>query len=399
MRSLFESKSVLQCFQIMFFILYHTGCLGFKLKNGVKLYYTRWSTIYIYIVRFMALASFCGGAAIKINIEKYYNAMIGRLTPIVAFVMCLESVICVFCYLVVTFSLDMTRSEHQNCWHRLQSLDDELIKDFPAFFYLYFSCISFGFVFNLANCKCGYLSSLLVCFGYAYMTGSAAVASFLFVVQMDMLRLRFRLLYKLFQLNFVENNGKGRRRNDIKILRTFKSLEYYFKEYNELIPRLNSVFNVVSSASVFHDFAIITTMGFLLCSKAIEANHHWKEYMFIVFFVMPRVYKVIVCSIYGHMAHVERKKCWQEFVRMENYVNKSFRIHDTMDSLYHWRMHNNAYFTVGRILRFNLGLLFMIFNSIANYIIILIQLQFQQNTIRRALHSGKNANDVEMIEM
>ncbi|XP_073848092.1 gustatory receptor 47b [Musca autumnalis] len=410
-----KTKNLLQCFKLMFFFLYHTGCLSFRLQSGGDLHYTQWSSFYVIIVRFVLLGCFCGGMTIKITTEQFYNAMIGRLSPIVVFIMCLESVVSVLCYLVVTFSLDTTRKEHLICWNRLQNLDDQVVKDFPnvnwnyhknsrkytrltAAIYSYFSIISFGFVFNLANCRCGYLSSFLISFSYACITGSPGLAGFLFVVQMDMLRLRFRLLRKVFLLNFVANSGRIRRQSDIKILRKFKLLEYYFKEYSALIPRFNAVFNVVSSASMFYDFAILTNMGFLLCSKAIESNTHWKEYLFVAFFMLPRIYKVVVCSIYGHMAHAERKNVWQEFVHMESYFNKSLIVRDNMESLFHWRMHNNDYFTVGKTMRFNLGLMFMIFNSIANYIIILIQLQFQQNIITETLNSG-SSKDVEMIEI
>ncbi|XP_011295153.2 putative gustatory receptor 47b [Musca domestica] len=300
-----------------------------------------------------------GGVVVKLTTEEYYSAMIGRLSPIITFVMCFESIVSVFTYLAVTFGLDRTRKEHLKAWNRLQSIDDEVVKSFPnvnwnyqkncrkytrltAFIYSYFSIIAFGFVFNLANCSCGYFSSFLISFAYACITASSGLASFLFAVQMDMLRLRFRLLHKLVNLNFVScSNGQ---RNDTRLLRKFKILEYFFKEYNALIHRLNRVFNVVSSASMFYDFAILTNMGFLVCSKAIESNTHWKEYVFIAFFTLPRIYKVIICSVYGHMAHAE------------------------------------------------------IFNSIANYIIVLIQLQFQQNMIRRTLY-GAPSGDIEMIEM
>lgn len=320
MRGLFSGKSIHQCFQLMYVAMYHTGCLSFKLENGVRLFYTQWSTIYAYIVRFILLASFVGGLFMKITDDELYDSMIGRLSPVVKFVMCFECTITAIGYTQTAFSLDATRKKHLKHAHHLQKLDDKLIKDFPnvnwnynknarkytsmtTLLYTSSMVVSFGFVFSLAHCNCGLLSSFLIAFSYACLTSSPGIASFLYVAGMDMVRLRFRLLHKLFKINFIARSTNLR--NDTKDLRKLKKLEYYFKEYSYMIPGLNEIFGNVSGVGMFYDFAILTNMGFLLCSKAIESESQWNEYVFIIVFIMPRIYKVIFTNVYGHLADME----------------------------------------------------------------------------------------------
>ncbi|XP_075167034.1 gustatory receptor 47b [Haematobia irritans] len=404
---LFDVKSMHQCLFVLYNVLYYTGCLCFKIENGMRLYYTRWSTVFGYIVRFLLVISFIGGLAMKFTDDELYDAMIGRLEPVIKFVLCFECFISTVMYIQITFSLDFTRLKHLHLSHLLQSLDDKLLKDFPfvkwnynktarkynvlvSLVTIYFMSISLGFVFNLSRCRCGYISSFLLAFSYACMTCCAGTANFLYVAGMDMLRIRFRLLYKLIKVCFSTKSRTSK--DDIKLFRKLKILQFYFKEYNSMIPTLNHVFSSVSGAGTFHDFAMLTNVGFLLLSKTIEGKAGPEEYAYIVLFMLPRVYKVTMTVTYGHLVHVARRNCIHDMLSVEKFFNEPKIIKQNMDSFLHWRMHNNYFFSIGNSIRCDLPVLFIVFNGIANYMIILIQLQFQQNIIAKSLQ-----NDVELI--
>lgn len=317
---LFPGKNIHQCFQWIYFLLHYTGCLGFKLRNGVELYYNKWFTWYCYIIRVILLSGFIGGFVVKIQDDELYQAMIGHLSPVVKFILCFECSISTVTYLNVVFMMDCSRQKHLYFANKLQKLDEQMLKDFPAIrwnyhksarkynpltvlMYSYYTVVSFIYIFNLAHCACGFISSLSIALTYSCVTGVPGFVGFLFVGNMDLLRIRFRLIQKLIRQYFTAPS-KSQRKN-IEDLRKFQSLLYYFKEYTRLILTLNDVFGLVAAAGIFHDFTIITNMGYLVCSKALESKSPWYEYTFIILFIAPRIYKVFMTAIYGYTAQKE----------------------------------------------------------------------------------------------
>ncbi|XP_013104732.2 putative gustatory receptor 47b [Stomoxys calcitrans] len=404
---LFAANTIHQCLYVLYFVLHHTGCLCFKIEKGMRIYYTRWSYVYTNIVRFLLLASFMGGLAIKVKDEEQYEAMVGHLSPVSKFVLCFECTISTLIYTQIAFSFDFKRMKHLAYCHRLQSLDNLLLKDFPcvqwnydkssrkfnalgSFVGFYFIGISLGFVFYLSHCSCGWQSSILIGFSYACMTCGPGTACFLFVAGMDMIRIRFRLIYKLLQISF--GTSRPSLHGDVTRLRKLKLLQYYFQEYSSMIPTINEIFSNVSGTGSFHDFAMLTNMGFMLFSLTMGGKARPYEYIYTVLFMVPRFYKILMIAVYGRLALTSRRNCDHAFFQMGDYFSKPHLVRENLESFLHWRMHNNYYFSIGKIIRCDLSVLFMIFNSIANYMIILIQLQLQQNTISKTMRK-----DVELI--
>ena len=320
----FSGKSIHQCFQWIYLLLYQTGILGLKIRNGIELYYDRWSKTYCYLCRLALVLGLVGGFLVKITNKETYDAAIQQLTPVVKVILTFECVISPLIYLEVTFYLDKVRDKYIKLANTFQTLDAELQKEFPCIqwnyyksvlkynpmtvvLYVFYTVIAFLYIFRVAHCSCGLMSSIVISFSYACVTGGPGFAGFLFVGNMDMLRLRFRLLRKLMQQCLLQTKNNQSPASDIK---KFKILENYFKEYSCLITLLNEVFGVISASGLFHDFALVTSMTYLLCSKAIDANAKVYEYVFVLLFMTPRIYKVISLSIYGYAAQkeVQRKR-------------------------------------------------------------------------------------------
>ncbi|XP_065369029.1 putative gustatory receptor 47b [Calliphora vicina] len=390
-------KSIHQCFHLIYILLYHTGCLGCQIRNGKELYYDKWYKLYAYLYRLVYLTGLIGGFLYKIYDEELNEAMMGILTPVVKTILTFECFICPISYVEVTFHLDWYRDKYVNLANTLQTLDEQLQRNFPGIewnyhkstrkynpmtvglygFYTIVSCI---YIFNIAHCTCGWISSTILSICYSCVTGAPAFAGFLFIGNMDMLRLRFRLIRKLLRQHLM-NSQKKSRHLLVEDVAKFKQLESYFTQYSSLIVTLNQVFSVVSGSGLFHDFAITTSLGYLLCSKALDTKAKLREYIFVSLFMTPRIYKVITTSMYGYATQKERRNCCHEFIQIEYNFEKSELLRQPMEAFLHWRMHNNYRITVGKILNCNLSLIFLTLNSVVNYIMILIQLQFQQNNI------------------
>ncbi|KNC27219.1 putative gustatory receptor 47b [Lucilia cuprina] len=393
-----RATSIHQCFNLIYVYLYHTGCLGCKIKNGKELYCKKWYRLYSYIYRSIYLTGLIGGFLYKIYDEELNEAMMGILTPVVKVILTFECFICPISYVEVTFYMDWYCDKYLKLANTLQSLDEQLKMNFPSIqwnyhkstrkynpmtvgIYGFYSIVSTIYIFHIAHCRCGWFSSTILSLCYACVTGAPAFAGFLFIGNMDMLRLRFRLIRKLLQLQFVNKHTKSRHMHAEDVAK-----------FKFLIVTLNQVFCVVSGSGLFHDFAITTSLGYLLCSKALDTKAKWYEYVFVSLFMVPRIYKVLTTSIYGYTTQKERKNCSREFVKIESNFKKSTIIRQPLEDFLHWSMHNNYSIKVGKILNCNLSLIFLTLNSVVNYILIYIQLQFQQNSI-----VNRFMNNVELI--
>ncbi|KAM7343345.1 gustatory receptor 47b [Cochliomyia hominivorax] len=399
-------KSIHQCFKLIYFLLYHTGGLGCRIKSETELYYHKRYQFFGYFYRVFYLTGLIGGFLYKIYTPELNQAMMGKLTPVVRIILTFECFLCPISYAEVTMHLEWNRQKYVNLANTMQSLDEELKRNFPSIqwnYYksnrkynhmtvgvvIFYAVVSTIYNFQIAHCACGFISTIIVSICYSCVTGSPAMTAFLFIGNMDMLRLRFRLIRKLLQQNLKDLQIQTISLKDIE---RFKKLEKSFMEYSTLILKLNEVFAIVSGAGLFHDFAIITTLGYLFCWKALDTKAKIHEYVFIVLFMAPRVYKVITTGIYGYATQKERKKCCEEFIKVEYNCNKSKLLRQPMDTFLHWSMHNNYRITVAKKFKCNLFLIFATLNNVVNYIMILIQLQFQQNNI-----VNRFINNVEMI--
>lgn len=320
-KPMFPSKSIHQCFQWIYLLLFQTGILGLKIKNDTVLYYDRWSKIYCYMCRFTLVISLVGGFLTKLFDEESYKAATELLPPVVKVMLTFECVASPLIYLGVTFFFDIVREKYIKLASTLQALDEGIQKDFPfvqwnyyktalkykpmtLFVYGSYTFIAFAYVFSVARCTCGIPSSAVISVSYTCVTAGPGMTGFLYVGNIDMLRLRFRLIRKLVQqisMNIKENQ------NSENNIRKIKTLENYFKKYSCLITLVNEVFGFISASGLFHDFALITCMVYLLCSKAIDSNTRVREYVFALLFMTPRAYKVIMIAIYGFITQKEVK--------------------------------------------------------------------------------------------
>lgn len=295
----------------------------------------------------------------------------------------------------VTLNLDYYSDKYVNLANTLQNLDEKLQKNFPGIqwnyhkstrkynpmtvgVYGFYTIVSTIYIFQIAHCRCGWISSVIVSVCYSCVTGAPAFASFLFIGNMDMLRLRFRLIRKLLIQNIMYAHRKSGvvQKEDIE---KFKKLENAFTDYFSLIVTLNQVFSVITGSGLFHDFAVITSLGYLMCWKAFDTNAKIHEYVFVVLFMTPRLYKVATTSIYGYATQKEvsletwnydtimifllllqRRNCCHEFIKIEYNLKKNSLICQHLETFLHWNMHNNYRITVGKILKCNLSLIFLV---------------------------------------
>lgn len=213
-----------QCFHLMYFLLYHMGCLGCKIKNDKEIYFKKSYRYYGYICRTAYLTCLIWGFAYKMYDAELSEALLRDLTPVIKVILTFECTICPTVYLAITISLDMNRETYTAMANTLQNTDDELHKYFPGIqwnyskskrkysfmtvgMYGFYAITSTIYIFYVANCMCGWKSSLMISICYACISGAPACAEFLFIGNLDMLRLRFRLIRKLLrQHSFHSNN-------------------------------------------------------------------------------------------------------------------------------------------------------------------------------------------------
>ncbi|XP_037942042.1 putative gustatory receptor 47b [Teleopsis dalmanni] len=394
-----EPRTIYDCFKLLYKVLYYTGCVSFKQKDG-KLVIDLSSIIYTYIVRVILIVGFVGGFALKLNDKDSAQAMFGRLTPVTKFILTFECLANLITYIEATLMIDAQKRNLIQLMSEFEHLDRSLQIDYPFIkwnyqktmrkyapttiaIFIYFSIVSLSYVFNLSGCYCGIPTTFLIGATYTSITVATGSVGFIHIAKMDLLRLRYRLISHLAQQT---SNSSGTQNQKSVIT----NLKLYCRKYTELIININNVFGYVSAAGIFHDFSILTSLLFLLCQKASTATTKTTEYTFVILLLLPHFYKLVMTAIYGYLTEEEQKKCLHILM---------IRQTDDQEWFLHWKTHNNYKLYIGSTIRCNLNVIYMVLHGITNYVIILIQLQFQENTITNNMKNHESPKNVEYVKL
>lgn len=173
---------------------------------------------------------------------------------------------------------------------------------FTLFGVAYYYTVSFIYLFKLSHCNCDYVTSFVFALSYTSITIVPNCTYFLHLGKMDLLRIRYRLITRLLKQQYALTvDLKKQHKFETRISRLID----YCKSYIQLILQVNDVFGTVCGISLFHDFAVLTNLTFLLCQKATETNASAEEYLFIFLFILPHIYKIIIYAVYGYVTQKE----------------------------------------------------------------------------------------------
>ncbi|XP_050324645.1 putative gustatory receptor 47b isoform X1 [Bactrocera neohumeralis] len=405
-----KNVSLYCCFEWIYMILYYTGCLCFQLR-GESFQLTKANIIYTNFIQISLIFGFLGSVLLKYMDDESYNAMFNRLSPVFKFILVLECFVSAMTYIAVCIKMQTNKYKHLKFLREFKELDAQMQIDFNyikwnyhktmrkfTIFTLigmtYYYTVSFIYIFKLSNCNCDYVTTFVFALSYASITLAPSCIFFLHLGKMDLLRIRYRLIKRLLKQQYaLAVDLKHQHKFEMRISRLID----YCKSYIQLILQVNDVFGVVSGFSLFHDFAMLTNMTFLMCQKATETKTTVKEYIFIILFMLPRIYKVIIYAVYGYVTQRERRDCTHEVRMCERYLTCSKAAHSKLEAFLHWQMQNTYSFLVGKVTTCNLFLLYATVNSIASSVLILIQLQFQQNSITNRMKNQQMLKDIEFI--
>ncbi|XP_067633338.1 putative gustatory receptor 47b [Eurosta solidaginis] len=390
------------CFKWIYTILYYSGCVCFKTRKGV-FHLTKTNIFYTNFIRIVLLISYFVSMAIKSSDTQGSKAMMERLSPVLKLILAMEFIISTITYITASILMETKKYKHIKVIKRFQQLDDGLQMNFPhvnwnykktefkftistLVMLAYFYIISFMFLYTISNCRCDYVTTFVWALSYVIITTGPAGISFLHMGIMDLQRVRYRILQKLLQQHYAARSTKFKQKPDNNFELQLMCLIDYLKNYIQLILKFNDLFGVVSGVVVFHDFALVTFLTFLMCQLATETNAQSREiFLCIFFFMLAPIYKLSVYAMYGYMAYKEQQNCLHLVRVCENYYRCSELVRNQLRTFLHWQMQNSYTFLIGKVTRCDLALIFMAVNSIAGSTLILIQLQFQQNSFTKRI--------------
>ncbi|XP_011191173.2 putative gustatory receptor 47b [Zeugodacus cucurbitae] len=405
-----NSRCIYLCFKWIYTILYYTGCLCFQLR-GETFQLTKANIIYTQFIRASLLFGFLCSMLLKCSGNEGSKAMLERLSPVLKLILALECFTSAMTYIATCLAMQWNRHKHLQLTQQFKALDAQMQIDFnyikwnyhktmrkftpfTLFGMAYYYIVSFIYLFKLSNCNCDYITTFVLALSYSSITIAPSCIFFLHLGKMDLLRIRYRLIKRLLQQQYaLATHSKEQHKLELRISRLID----YCKSYIQLILQINDVFGAVCGISLFHDFAVLTNMTFLMCQKATEANTSVEEYLFIFLFMLPRIYKVIIYAVYGYVTLKEQRRCTHEASMCEKYLTCASATRNKLAAFLHWQMQNTYSLLVGKVTRCNLILLYTTVNSIASSVVILIQLQFQQNSISNRMKNKEMLHDVELL--
>lgn len=309
---------IYRCFKWIYTILYYTGSLCFQLR-GESFQLTKANIIYTNSIRLSLMFGFLGSILLKYTDDESSKAIFDRLSPVLKFILALECFLSAMTYIAVCTTMHTNRYKHLKLLRRFKELDAQIQIDFnyikwnyhktmrkfttfTLIVMIYYYTVSFIYLFKLSNCNCDYVTTFVFALCYASITIAPSSTVFLHLGKMDLLRIRYRLIKRLLKQQYaLAVDLKRQHKFEMRISRLID----YCKSYIQLILQINDVLGVVCGISLFHDFAVLTNMTFLMCQKATETNTSVEEYLFIFLFMLPRIYKVIIYAVYGYVTQKE----------------------------------------------------------------------------------------------
>ncbi|EDV35583.1 uncharacterized protein Dana_GF12550 [Drosophila ananassae] len=401
----------LYCYRYLYGLMFFWGLITFQprssRKGGVRS--TRLTVSYALLARLFGVAGLITSVSVKLKDPQMASAMFSHLTPLVKVIFSWECLSCSITYVEYCLSLDMQRKRHLELLDSLQEFDRLVSEQFPLvkwnyqrtrmkYFYgtmivgFCFTSFSLSLIFDTVRCNCGLPSTLLMAFSYTILTSSLGLVGFVHIGIMDFLRLRLRLIQALLQQLYQFKGPDTEKDIHQRIGHLFRMS----KRCCDLLKGLNSVFGFAAAAGLFYDFTIMTCFVYVICQKLLSREPWDLEYTFMVLHVSIHTYKVIITSSYGYLLQREKNNCMHLLGNYSKYFpNNEVAARQTED-FQHWRMHNRDSAVVGSTIPLSVSTIYLIYNGMANYVIILVQLLFQQQQQTKD-RSTSLARNVEIV--
>ncbi|XP_016994618.2 putative gustatory receptor 47b [Drosophila takahashii] len=395
------------CYGNLYSLLFYWGLVSIRVRSPGQggAVSSRWTVLYALSARFLLVNCFMASVMVKLRDSEMSAAMFGHLSPLVKAIFTWECLSCSITYVEYCLSLDSHRSRHLKLLASMQEFDRSVLEVFPhvkwnylrsrlKYWYgtvivgsCYFS-FSISLIFDTARCSCGIPSTLVMALTYTLLTSSVGLVGFVHIGIMDFLRVRLRLVQQLLQQLYQD---EGNREVHEKIAFLFDMS----KRCSFLLGELNGVFGFAAAAGIFYDFTIMTCFVYVICQKLLDRMPWDLEYAFMLLHVTIHTYKVVITSTYGYLLQREKRNCMHMLSTYSSHFPGQDVARRQTEDFQHWRMHNRQAALVGSTTVLNVSTIYLVYNGMANYVIILVQLLFQQQQIKdRQLTSGK---DVDIV--
>ncbi|XP_034477212.1 putative gustatory receptor 47b [Drosophila innubila] len=410
------------CYDGLYSLLFYWGVITFRLHNlgdaGSKS--TPLRIDYALGMRFGLILGFVGGVYVKLSNTQMSEAMFSHLSPLVKMIFAWESLSCILTYIQYCVTLDGHRRRHIKLLTRMQLLDSRVSDQFPNVHWRYnrtrskywygtvgitisYNIVSLALMFETTRCSCGFVSTILIACTYSWMSSSLGAMGFVHIGLMDYLRIRYRLIIKLLQQFYrAAEEAKYSVEQELdqeKLHQSIAKLFEFSKCCSQLLTEMNAVCGAVAATGIFYDFTHMTCFVYLLCQKVLRSESLDTQYAFLSLHLVVHIYKVIITCTYGYLLQREKRNCIRLLSEYGVHFGDLRSIQTLVECFQHWRMHNNHVATIGSSFSCNISMIYVVFNGLANYVIVLVQLLFQlQLKDRQQDHSIAMPKDVELIK-
>ncbi|EDW10390.1 uncharacterized protein Dmoj_GI18559 [Drosophila mojavensis] len=382
------------CYDSLYRLLFYLGILTFRLHNqsegGPRS--TRLRVLYALAARAAILLGFVGGVYVKLTDPQMSQAMFSQLSPLFKIIFFWECILCILTYVEHCLCMDAYCSKHIGLLASMQLLDTDISAEFPHVQWRYnrtrskywygsslvfclYVAISLALMFDTTQCSCGYVSTILIASTYSMLTSMLGTMGFIHIALMDYLRIRFRLIMKLVEQQYAKADTSPKANEEQ--LQHMDHLFEFTKRCSRLLDVMNDVCGFISGAGIFYDFTHMTCFVYMLCHKLLHRESWDTQYTFVSLHLVVHIYKLLMTSVYGYLLQREKRNCLQLLSNYAHHFGNQATLKNAVESFQLWRMHNNDSAHIGYSFPCNISLNYLVFNALANYVIVLVQLLFQ----------------------
>ncbi|XP_053962044.1 putative gustatory receptor 57a [Anastrepha ludens] len=318
-----------------------------------------------------------------------YSALIYERDKFILALCTLELLMSTGCYVIIISSMLRQANSHVALYDRINALDQKLMREFGAnlnyhklmlkngiqvglLALVYLAAISLAMKQALPNAN-EYLVGSLV-FLYAAITCGLHVTCYMHSNFAEMLRVRFRLLQKLLDANYLRKMFPQSPRRTASL----HSLVDMVRTLHEFIDSVNEVHRVGLSVGVAHDFMTVITVLYLVFGHSLGERVNYTFFAQGILWLFLPLHKFITAPVYCDMAIKEGKRCLRLVehidIRFPNVKSAKLLVETTM----HWCLSNKFEFTCGLNMIYNRTIIATITAVIFNYLLVVIQFRMTQ---------------------
>ncbi|XP_018797875.1 PREDICTED: putative gustatory receptor 57a [Bactrocera latifrons] len=394
----YRPRSIYQANALLVLMQFLTACNGFWYHKG-RYVVNRWTILYTIALPNVILLALLLGLYQLFN-DPIQRERIEAMDQLKLTIYALEVLMTPLNHVLVMYLMLRKTRGHIALYDRLDALDQQLIREFGVNLnyhkllrknliktailpMIHYSAVTWTIIHEVPD---RVAQACFFIFLYLFSTSGPNYTCYLHAGFAQILSIRFRLLQKLLNADFLLANFPEQQICEVRL----QCLVGMVRSFHEIIDDINDVYRAALVAVLLHDFTLVTNILYMLFGHSIGKGDDGIFFAYGAMWLIVPLHKFISAPNYSSMAVEEGKRCLHLVEQIDIWFPNFKSAKRMVDATMHWRLENKIQFTCGFNMIFNRTIIATITAVVFNYLLILIQFRMTQ-LMGQQIEEQKNA--------